>query len=174
MTNITIPDIIDYPEFFRLSDQPELFKKMLCYIIEPYEMDGYSLYIGFREGHSFIRTGDFKSNNIDPNYTEELTKYIETLVEIMKSIRVMDAIFYFSSTNNELILVDMMLSANKFAGPGMLKDIFGNIFKTQDILGIEVLDDETTNKYKGKLVKPSRFRYLQDEDVIRPQYGILQ
>lgn len=174
MTEVTVPDLVDYPKFFKLSDQPELFRNMLCYIIEPYNMNGYSVYIGFREGHSFVRIGDFKSNNINPNNAEELVKYVDVLIELMKSIKVMDAIFYFSDTKKELVLVDMMLSANKFAGPGMLKDIFGKTFKTQNILEIEVLNDEIINKFKGNLVKPSRFRYLQNENIISPQYGILE
>lgn len=90
----------------------------------------------------------------------------------MLSARIPDALFYFSSSGCKL--VDVMISANKFLGPGMLNDLFGNVVPIQDVITHVVLDDDNIKKYNNKFIKPSRFRYLTENGIIRPQYGIIQ
>jgi hypothetical protein len=172
MTDVTIPDLVDYPQFLSFSEYGSLFKNILCYVIEPYELVGYSVYVGFRNGYSLVRVGDFESNMIGCD--DYIIKYIDILIEITKSIGINDSIYYFSKNNGSLVLVDMMLSANKFAGPGMLRDIFGKVFKTQNVIDICQINEETTNKYNTKVVKPSSFKYIIDKNTIRPQYGLVK
>jgi len=174
--SFTIPDFVDYPELYNVSDNLKLFKGVFVYVIEPYPVKGYSLYIGFREDYSFFRIADFKSKEIGKDDLDQQSQTVlawsALLKEVMKSARVTDALFYFSA-GKDLRLVDVMMSANKFLGPGMLKDLFASVVPTQEVITHVVLDDEEISKYKGKIVKPSRFRYLTEEGLVRPQYGII-
>lgn len=177
MSTVKIPDFVDYPEFYDVGSNSHLFQNLFCYIIEPYPFEGSNLYIGFREGSVLIRLSDFKSNDVDMascsgKHRDVLDK-APVMVEFMKASRIIEASFYFSHAKKDVILVDMMLSANKFAGPGMLRDLFGKIMPTQTVLDIQPLKTDIVSSNKGKLVKPSRFRYVLEGNHPRPQYGVL-
>lgn len=165
-----VPDIIDYPELYKVKDNLNIFNNVYCYFIKPYILKGISIYIGLRNDKLIIRSADFKSNITDPR---ELTKinYINlpSIIEIIKTAKIFDACFYFSND----ILVDVMVSINKFMGPGMIRDIFGNIVKTQDIIEINTINDSTIKKYSGMYVKPSRFRHNIENNMVKPLYGII-
>lgn len=176
MKNVIIPDFVDYPELYDISSNIKLFSGVFVYVIDGYELVGYSLYIGFRENYSICRIADFKSNEFTDlsGRVPEMLLLSDKLKEVMIYARVSDALFYFSNNNgNEPILVDVMLSANKFVGPGMLRDLFGNIVKTQGVVETVVFEEDMLAKHKGKIIKPSRFRYLSENGMIRPQYGII-
>jgi len=177
MNTVSIPDFVDYPEYYKVLDNLELFNNIYCYIIEPYVMDGIGLYIGFRDDYVIRRISDFKSNEIDGSKINEVSGTIlywsNLLKEVMKSARVPDALFYFSVTDNKPILVDVMISANKFVGPGMLNDLFAKIVPIQTTIDKSILNKDDIIKYKGKIVKPSSFKYLTEKGLIRPQYGIV-
>jgi len=174
--SITIPDIVDYPKFYDVADNFQIFNKVFCYIINKYDFSGYAMYIGFRNKYSFCRLSDFKSNEIDHNDLNdkslEILSLQDSFKDLMRHARISDALFYFSVGDN-IKLVDVMLSINKFVGPGMLKDLFGNIIDTQDVVGTEIIDDSNVHKYKSKILKPSKFRYLVEGSSIRPSYGII-
>lgn len=175
MNTVSIPDFVDYPTYYNVLDNLDIFNKIYCYIIEPYDLSGIGLYVGFRGDHVIRRLSDFKSNEIDKiDITSgTILCWSDLLKEVMKSARVPDALFYFSVTNGSPILVDVMISANKFIGPGMLNDLFGKIVPIQKTIEQSVLDKNDIIKYKSKIVKPSRFKYLTEEGLIRPQYGIV-
>ena len=171
MNCIIVPEIIDYPELFEISC-PMFSDGMLCYFIDPYPMDGVSVYIGIKDDYLIVRVGDWTSNNIDlSDVNDNLKSLIGMLIEITKTIHVSDVVYYLSSDKDKYILVDMMISPNKFAGPGMLRDIFSKVIDTQVISGIDVLSPDSKSKYKGKIVKPSRFRTVDVDNIIRPLYG---
>jgi len=173
MKQVEVPEFADYPEFFDVDENLQLFDKLFCYVIDPYPFDGYSLYIGFREDHVIVRLADFKSNDISMDNLDDRAKYIMSksslLANALSLMNVVDACFYFSDG----LLVDVMTSANKLLGPGMLRDLFSKSVGTQNVVDVVTLDEENRNKYKGKLVKPSRFRYTMEKNVPRPIYGIL-
>lgn len=172
MTNVMVPSIIDYPGLLDVKSNKELYKDMLCYIIEDYSItDGYAVYIGIRDNNILVRISDFKSENIDPQNAIGIHKSIGILSDITKSIGVSDVLYFLSHTNNNYILVDAMLSANKYMGPGMLRDIFGNIMLTQDIVDITPFNDLLLSTYNNKIIKPSKFRYIENNNLIRPLYG---
>jgi hypothetical protein len=87
-------------------------------------------------------------------------------------IKVIDACYYFS-VKDQPMLVDVMIAANKFMGPGMLRDVYSSSFQTQEVIEVCTLDEDNLSKHNGKFVKPSRFRYLMAGDYPRPQYGIV-
>jgi hypothetical protein len=78
-----------------------------------------------------------------------------------------------------LLLVDVQVSLNKMAGPGMLRDVFGKIYPTQEVLKIESLDDRAieyiekgTGNYEGELIiKPSKFSvFSPNTELLVPLY----
>lgn len=178
MSSVSVPDFVDYPEFYRVLDNVKLFSGVFCYVIEPYDFEGISLYVGFREEHTIFRVADFKSYDLahdqsNPN-TMLVMAWSQMIKEIMRSARIADGLFYFSVTDGKPVLVDMMVSANKFVGPGMLRDLFGNSgIPLQKVVDTVVLDEGEIQNRKGNIVKPSRFRYLTEGNLIRPQYGII-
>lgn len=178
MTELSVPDFIDYPKFFEIdADNPYMFKNMYCYVIEPYPFDGINLYIGFKNEYVVMRMSDFSSNevsNVDDCFNKKILKISNNLIELMKLSRIAEASYYFSNTNDEPLLVDVMFSANKFASPGFLRDVFGKIVDTQMVLLIDVMSHEKINENKGKILKPSKFKYVMENSVFRPQYGIIK
>ena len=165
---ITLPDIIDYPEFFKINNNLNIFNNVYGYIIKPYELNGDALYIGFRKGYVFYRLADFYSNIL--NITESpIINKLPVLANILFTSKIPECLLYFSGD----VLVDMMVSANKFVGPGMLRDIFGKIFKIQEIIEIVTLNDEIRDKYKDMFFKPSKFKFINEDGLIRPMYGVI-
>jgi hypothetical protein len=81
---------------------------------------------------------------------------------------------YFLSLDDELTLVDMQVSLNKLAGPGMLRDIFSRRYPTQEVIKVEPFDDRVieyaqrgTGTYEGDLIiKPSRFATIAEDDLV--------
>ena len=176
MKNFTLPDFVDYPQFFNVKEYVRLFNNLYSYVINPYSLEnGYSLYIGFRDEYVFVRVSDFKSNEFklsDPKLKVVL-KYVDKLSNIMKTSKIREACYYFSDYNKP-VLVDVMISANKFLGPGMIKDIYSKVIPTQEILEIVVISTDNFSNYNGKFIKPSRFKYVIEDKEFRPLYGIMK
>jgi hypothetical protein len=176
MNKCVIPDFVDYPTFFDVKEYSKLFNNLYSYIIVPYSLDdGYSLYIGFRNGYVFVRLSDFKSNEykISDSKYKPILKYVSKLVNLMKTARIVESCYYFSNKSNP-VLVDVMISANKFLGPGMIRDIYKKILPTQEIVEIATVSSDNLSKYMGKFIKPSRFKYLIEDKEFRPLYGIVK
>jgi len=177
MTTVQIPDFVDYPEFFVVNKNDHLFNELFCYIVEPYPFDGVNLYVGFREDCVIMRIADFKSNEIDHEQFSDFDKGVlelsNSVIDVMRHSRIIEASYYFANCNGKPVLVDMMVSANKFVGPGMLRDLFGKTLDTQKVIDIKKLNNEEIDSNKGNLVKPSRFRCLMDGRMPRPQYGVI-
>lgn len=175
--SVTIPDFVDYPEFYSVKDNHHFFDCIFGYVIEPYPNEGYNLFIGIRGEHILMRVADFESNSIDLNEADEnLKKILEwstAIIEMQATIKVIDASYYFACGKDGPVLVDVMLAANKFMGPGMLRDVYAKQFPTQNVIDICRLDSDNRGKYKGNLIKPSRFRYLDKDNRPTPQYGII-
>lgn len=175
--NVEIPEFVSYPGFINVSEERKLFDNLFVYIIEEYDFDnGYNLYIGFRDGNVLIRIADFQSNVIDikePNddKVREILKISNFLTQVMHTIKINDASFYFSDT--DLLLVDVMISINKFLGPGMINDLFGKSLPIQKVIGKEIFNDKCYDEYKSKLVKPSRYRHIVLDNRPRPLYGVV-
>jgi hypothetical protein len=133
--------------------------------------------------------GDWKGNNIDIINSEEqlavlglkfmqndLTKFLET----MRLIGIEQVQFFFAIDDDELVLVDMQVAYNKFASPGMVRDIFGRIYRTQDIIKTEIIDERAVEaikrgagSYEGNIIlKPTRFRMYHEaiDNSFQPLY----
>lgn len=152
-------------------------------MIRHYGNDGLSVLV-YRQptkDQVVVICGDWKGNNLDITYDSPLSnianKFLQesvaTFIGTMRLIKLDQAQFFFGVIDDELVLVDIQVSRNKLTGPGMVRDIFGKIFKTQEILKVEVLDDRAiegirdgAGTYAGDLIiKPSRFRMYHDEKI---------
>lgn len=176
MKDYQLPDFVDYPELFNVKDYQVLFNNLYSYIIKPYSIDsGYSLYLGFRDDNIFIRLADLKSNelNFSNSNNKNVLKYVDKLFNIMSTAKIRESCFYFSDSNNP-VLVDVMVSSNKFLGPGMIRDVYSKIMPTQEILDIKQLSTSNFNDFSGKIVKPSRFKYVIEDKCFRPLYGTIR
>jgi len=177
-----VPTILPYPKFLPFESTPSIYN-LFCYVIKHYGTDGLSVLI-YRQPETdsiAVLFGDWKGNNIDietdnPTQIVDIAnKFIEydlvKFINLMHSINIKQAQFFFAVDDNGLVLVDMQVSLNKFVGPGMIRDIFGNIYRTQEIKKIEVIDERAieyinkgTGSYEGDIIlKPSKFKMHHDQ-----------
>lgn len=163
--------VLPYPE---LIAPREAIKDVYSYVIKDYGNKGLAAVISREKGNVQVQLGDWNRNEIDLATKTELQPYalkfaqkmLPNFVNMMHSANINMAQYFFAIDEQELVLVDMQTSLNKFVGPGMIKDIFGRICETQKILKTEVIDDKVshaidqgTGSYEGNLIiKPSRFR----------------
>jgi hypothetical protein len=176
MNNYQLPSFVDYPEFFNVREYSSLFNNLFSYIISPYPIDnGYSIYIGSRNDYVFVRLSDFKSSELDitDHKYKSILKHVDKLLNIMKVAKIRESCYYFSNQNDP-ILVDVMLSANKFMGPGMIRDVFSKTVPTQEIMSVENLMIDNYDNFSGKYIKPSRFKYVIEKEYFRPLYGMIK
>ena len=182
ISNIILPKVLAYPEFIGFDRYYQSVKNIFCYIIKHYGYDGLSVLI-YRQPDKdqvVVLFGDWRGNNIDivddsllSNAAKAfLEKYMSKFVSIMRTIKIDQMQLFFTMLDDDdLMLVDVQTSLNKFSGPGMIRDIFSKIFKTQEVVKIEILDDRSieyirdgAGSYGGDLViKPSRFRMFNSE-----------
>lgn len=185
------PAVLKYPDLLDSSFLPSI-KDSLCYIIKPYQLSGLSVLISKDEKHedTAIMFSDWQANKLDLNNKSDnlvniadkfLSNHIQLFINFMRLIKIKQAQFFFSGEDYEnMILVDMQTSLNKMCGPGMLRDLFSKIIKTQEVLKVEAIDDralaaiETGNGiYEGNIIiKPSRFRHYHDvqNNIFTPLY----
>lgn len=179
-TSSTLPKVLQYPKYLQFDKTEDNIRNLFCYIIRHYGNDGLSVLI-YRQpvkDQVVVICGDWNGNNLDITTDSALSKvankfisdHVATFISTMRLIKLDQAQFFFAIVNDELVLVDIQSAINKLTGPGMVRDIFGKIFTTQEILKIEVLDDRAleyirngSGSYGGDLIiKPSRFRMYHD------------
>jgi len=186
-----LPNILAYPNFLSFDDT-ESINDIFSYVINHYGDNGLSVLI-YRipsEDDVYIMCGDWRGNKIDliaensdHPYFDAAADFLEnhaaSFLHTMRLVQIEQAQFYFT-VKDELMLVDMQVSLNKFVSPGMIKDVFGKIVKTQEIVKTEIIDSRAiefinkgTGSYEGDLIiKPSRFRmhHNQTTGVYVPLY----
>jgi len=166
-----IPQLLPYPDIRHISECPSVHNTF-SYIINDYH-PGIACVVKLDDNISFL-VGDWKSNVISPNMDEWglcdkfLKEHAYKIASMMAGIGVTQAQLFISG---DYKLVDMQISLNKFAGPGMLRDLFSNIIDTQDIVEVTTIDDDKIKSIKDKIVKPSRFRYDVIDGVAVPAYA---
>ena len=190
-----LPKVLSYPMLLPFDTTMLSIKNIFCYIVRYYGNDGLSVLI-YRQpelDQVVAIFGDWNGNNIDlvgnsnPNRLTTLALQfaqsndgLPTFLKTMQLTRIEQAQFFFGIDEMDLVLVDMQVAFNKFASPGMVRDIFGNIYKTQEVLKMEFIDDRAiefiqkgTGSYEGDLIfKPSKFRMYHDaaENTFQPLY----
>jgi hypothetical protein len=183
-----LPAVLPYPNILNMTDERAI-KGMLVYVIKHYGKEGISIIVTRDRANDtvYIMFSDWCGNKLDLNdgsgYTNIALKFasdkLNKLIELMYTIALDKAQFYFTIINNdELMLVDVRISINKFLGPGFIRDLFSKILTTQEIIKIENIDDrfiEYVNKgigsYEGNLIiKPSVYRTVMNGNKIDPYY----
>lgn len=186
-----LPKILPYTKLLSLQEAPSI-KGVFCYIIKHYGTEGLSVLL-YRQPNNdgvTILFGDWFGNSIDiqtdnPNaLTDAANQFVSQnvvkFINLMHSINILQTQLFFGIDKDGLSLIDMQLSLNKFAGPGMIRDLFGNIHRTQEVVKMEIIDDRVleaiergTGSYGGDLIlKPSSFKMYHDPkaDTYSPLY----
>jgi hypothetical protein len=165
-----IPEILPYPKLLNIREVEEL-KDRFCYVIEKYPLEGYVLLVYRSEGDVTIRVADWGSNKLEPD--EDNTRYINNIVTIMSTIKLQQALYYFSDGK----LVDVRISLNKFCGPGFIKDVFGQAkIPIQNDINkpLVINDDFKVSSHNNTIIKPSSFKSIVRDDVLLPMYGVIE
>lgn len=169
---VKLPDLLAYPEIKKFNDIPEMHDQFV-YVIKSYPTNnGLTALVYRKDGNVHLKFGDFSGKVVD-SYDNKgiklfLEKYCSKLVELMSLIKIPQALHYFVVEKNILRLVDVRTSLNKFIGPGMLKDLYGKIIDTQEVVKTVQLNSETIEgikadkgSYKGGLIlKTSAFKTI--------------
>ncbi len=184
-----IPALLKYP--FPLKFNKKLIKDRYCYVIADYGRDGISVLIAFNEETQqfVVRAGDWQGSVFDIHKSEDplakicqafMQKDVHKFMRTMQLMSFKQAQYYFAVNDTGLALVDIQLSMNKFASPGMIRDIFGKIYPTQEVRKVEIIDERAiealekgTGTYEGDIIlKPSAFslHHLPNNAGVIPFY----
>lgn len=183
-----VPKLLPYPKPLLFESEGQLIKNLLCYVIEHYDYDGISLLVYRIPNNNdiYVVCGDWNGNAVDLTAQTEQSSLANLLIEqklvdilsIMRYAKIDQAQYFFNYVENKFVLVDMQVALNKFAGPGMLRDVFGRTFDIPKIKHIGVIDDVTfdavthgSGTYSGDvIIKPSKFRLHETESGYVPLY----
>jgi hypothetical protein len=167
-----IVNALPYPAIQHFNDVPAI-KDVLCYFIKPYAMSGLSVVVVRGQDGFSIRISDFQGKIINPDIqprsnaiTTILTRYIPPITAVMKHARIVQAQYYFGGGD---CLIDMRVSANKFVGPGMLRDLFGKLMPTQETIKIARASHAETANLKA-ILKPSAYKTIVRGNDVGPMY----
>jgi hypothetical protein len=181
-TSDIIPSLLKYPKFLTLEEAPSI-GNTLCYVTKYYGESGISVLIRRcpEKDEVVVVFGDWFGNKLDLHGEQATEHYkiidnfianqLNKIMTLMTYVKLSQAQLFFGIENSQLVLVDIQLSINKLAGPGMVRDLFGQICQTQEVRKIEVLDatslraiEQGTGSYSGSLViKPSVFKMHHDQ-----------
>lgn len=175
-----------YPALIPLKDYRGI-TDVYCYIVRHYGTQGLAVSITRSGGSISIKVGNWSGQEVnlaarspESIIAQRLLKICgDKLVSLCSAIKLGDAIFYFATPSTGTTkLVDVQVAPEKFAGPGLVRDIFGSTVETQDVLEICHLDEdrlksieEAKGIYKGDwILKPSRFRQVTYKGKSVPLY----
>lgn len=191
---VPLPPVFPYPAVHEFADCEAHLKGHLCYVIRHYGHDGISVMI-LREPDKdgvAVLCGDWYGRSLDiqdgrdrlvPAAVVFLQHDLPLFLELMQRINLPQAQFFLAiGADGALTLVDLQTSTNKLAGPGMVRDIFGKIYRTQEVLKVTPMDDTAieyiqkgTGSYEGDLIiKPSKFTLFApsaESESIIPLYS---
>jgi len=166
---------LKYPSIKDISERLAI-KGQFCYVMKPYQ-PGLAAVVRYTAEGPCVVVGDWDGNVAVPNNKPlyaEATKLMNgkfsRVVEILKAIQLQQAQFFISKDNR---LVDMQLTLNQWAGPGMLRDLFIKLMPIPEYYGEPVvIDDEwlAANK-KPVFLKTSKFKTIVEDKVAKPLYA---
>lgn len=191
--------MLSAPILYPLTQTSALIKDRLVYVIRHYGNIGISVLISKQKDVKgkkvdpdkdiLVLCGDWRGNSLDladrtsSPLTEHALKFVRNdiglFLQMMKTIRLEQAQFFLALSPDGLILVDMQVAVTKLVGPGMLRDIFGKVYRTQEVLKVEPFDaraleyiQKGTGNYEGNvIVKLSKFSlFSPTKDLSVPLY----
>jgi len=171
-----LPKMSPYPKVLDLKNLHEL-EHILCYIQEHPGPEGFTILIerDVSNDDVYVMAGYLNGEAIElesdtSNTAEAAKRFIkEKIVDflnLMRLVKIDRAQYFFSFRSGEIILQDVQTGADKFVGPGLIRDIFSSLVQIPDIKKIEQLTSSNieaimmnTGSYEGDLmIKPSIFR----------------
>lgn len=175
-TSNKLPQVLPYPQLLDFNSTKSI-RDIYSYIIKHYGNSGLSVLI-YRQpskDETVVICGDWNGNNIDlvdnsSKLAEIALKFCQDslplFVKTQSLIKIDQAQYFFALNDDKLILVDIQLAYNKFASPGFIRDMFGKVFDTQEVMKTEIIDQRSieaikkgSGSYEGDLIiKPSRPR----------------
>jgi hypothetical protein len=176
---MNLPKVLPYHPISNYDKVPELEGKF-CYIVEDYDdKGGVSVVVTLQNKKIYYQFGTFAGGEINPQDKKHplhetvnhiAASYCNKLATTMHLLKLEQAQFFWAKCNKEDLLVDLQISFNKLAGPGMLRDIFGKNFPCQRVKEIaHVNKDQLPNG--PVIIKPSAFKMMvRDSDVV-PMYA---
>lgn len=181
------PALLKYPELHNFSTLKHLYKDRLCYIIKHYGTTGLSVIVKRTAKEVSAIFGDFAGNVIELDKPSKKTTLalefahtnLTKLIDLMGAIKFQQAQYYFTYNIDRFVLVDVQVSLNKLVGPGMVRDVFGKLFETQEIIKVEVINDrvieclelKTGNYDCDTIIKPSKFSVFSHNTQEVPLYA---
>ena len=190
-SRLTLPKILPYPQIDIFAHNSPLCN-MFCYVVKSYGDKGISVLIYRHHDTDQVVTlfGDWAGNSIDliqgvdENIQNLCVEFMRSelikILELMRVIKLDQAQYFFGMDESGLVLCDVQVSLNKMIGPGMVKDVFGKVVRTQEVMKIEILDERAVEaifkgagSYEGDLIlKPSKFKLDQVEgQTYKPLYA---
>ncbi len=153
-----------------------LIAGVYCHLLRLYQPTC-SILISRQKGKVGVVMAGTDAKQVDPGSLPEgeqlLVEFFPKLCNLLAAIHLDQAQFYFGGP--ELTLTDVRVSANKFAGPGMLTDVFGRVVPTPTQLVVETIDERAaaaitagSGTYAGNLsIRPSRNRVDETGRLMR-------
>lgn len=180
-----LPTLLSYPKVLTLDEMPELAGKFV-YFIRGYTLQGLAVLIVRQKDDVYMRIGDWDGKVINPSDSEAATTFVKKhsphFISLMSSAKIQQAIFYMSVSGQDIRLVDIRMSLNKFSGPGMVRDLFAKIIDTQEVIKIDNLTPEAMQAIKNNsgtftgdlMIKPSAFKVVEHDRIMYPMYGLVK
>jgi len=169
-----LPQLLSYP-IIRPIDDPavnHLIVGKFCYIIDDY-MPGMTAVIKRRNGSAGVAIGDWDGKLVAKSDAASWSKALEflmntnpQLISVLSAINLQQVQLFMSSDG---LLVDIQLTANRLAGPGIIRDVFSKVIETQKIVEIATITvdkiDELKKSGKQYIIKPSAFKVYGAEQL---------
>lgn len=163
-------ECLKFPQFVEDSS---LLENHLCYFIEPYD-NGELLSIAIKAiGDDYVLKVLDKDGrhlqfaDISPVFSKFLSNEALKILCTIRTIGLNICQLFFSVIDDQVILVDLY-DGSKFAGPGMLRDIFSKRFRVQKILKIDKY--EADGSPTDTIIKPSMFMAIERGGKKAPLY----
>lgn len=176
------PSLLSYPEVLTLNDVKEEIVDQFCYVIKQYPLNGISVLIklNHEEMGTVIRIGDWNGNALKKD--SELKKYEDIFLsnysiqflELCMNAKIEQIQFYMSCQDDSITLVDARTSINNMVSPGYIKDIFGKIMPSQQIIGNpKIMSKDILDSIEEKtIIKPSLFKTIIRNNKMFPLYAL--
>lgn len=178
---IEAPSLLSYPEILSLNDVRDEMIEQFCYIIKGYPLNGISILIKLNDEKigTLIRIGDWNGNSLKPD--SELKKYEKIFLEnycikfldLCMNAKIQQIQFYISCEKESMVLVDARTSINNMVSPGYIKDIFGKLMPSQQIIGHpQIISKDILDSVQEKvIIKPSLFKTIVRNNKMFPLYA---
>lgn len=179
---IEVPSLLSYPEILTLDQIQEEIIGQFCYIIKQYPLNGISVLIKLNDKQvgTLIRIGDWNSDPIKPDHLLKkyedmfMKNYAVKFLEFCMNAKIEQIQFYISCKEDSIILVDARTSINNMVSPGYIKDIFGKLMPSQEIVGHpQIMSKEILESINEKvIIKPSLFKATIKDNKMYPLYAL--